>query len=35
MLGGRGVGNKYIIDSVAFGLTLLYNDQPPDLFGQG
>ena len=32
---GRGVGNQYIIDSVAFGLPLLYNEQPPDHYGQG
>ncbi len=28
---GRGVGNRFIIDSVVFGLPLLYNRQPPDI----
>ena len=35
MSGGRGVANHSVIDSVAFGLPLLYSKQPPDLYKSG
>ena len=29
------LANRLIVDSVAFGIVLLYGEQPPDLLSQG